>query len=177
MRKKILVTFCTCVLLGLGIFAGTSYYASADTSKSYQDEIDAAKAKKEQLEKERKELEAKLAELQKQKDDMNAYIENMDKQYMELMYSIEELEADIEELEEELFGSNYKGIGAMAPEESVKNTAQLEKFYTYNKKNFQFMINGETGKIVGKYPVSGLKVTLVVLLAIALIVAAILYFG
>ncbi len=43
-----------------------------------------------------------------------------------------------EELERELFGENYKGIGAMAPEETVKNTAQLEKFYTYNKKNEEF---------------------------------------
>ena len=49
--------------------------------------------------------------------------------------------------------------------------------YTYNDKKFQFMINGETGKIVGKYPVSALKISFVVLLLIALIVAFIAYFG
>ena len=49
--KKLLITFCICFLLGLGIFAGTSCLVSADTTESYQDEIDAAKARKEQLEK------------------------------------------------------------------------------------------------------------------------------
>ena len=53
MRKKLLITFSICFLLGFGIFAGTSYLANADTTESYQDEIDAAKAKKEELEKER----------------------------------------------------------------------------------------------------------------------------
>ena len=49
MRKKLLFTFSICFLLGLGVFAGNSYLASADTTESYQDEIDAAKAKKEAL--------------------------------------------------------------------------------------------------------------------------------
>ena len=136
MRKKILVTFCICFLLGLGIFAGTSYYASADTSKSYQDEIDAAKAKKEQLEKERKELEAKLAELQKQKDDMNAYIENMDKQYMDLMYSIEELETDIEELEDDLSETQALLV-------QVKHQ-EAEQYDTMKKRIKYLYENGET---------------------------------
>ena len=39
--------------------------------------------------------------------------------------------------------------------------------YKYNKKDYTFMVNGETGKIVGKTPVSPLKVVLVVLLALA----------
>ena len=57
----------------------------------------------------------------------------------------------IAELEEELFGSNYKGIGAMAPEDAVKNTAQLEKFYTYNKKNeeFQQLLDQEYERLQG----------------------------
>ena len=136
MRKKLLVTFCICFLLGLGVFAGTSYYASADTSKSYQDEIDAAKAKKEQLEKERKELEAKLAELQKQKEDMDAYIENMDKQYMELMYSIEELEADITLHEEKLLETQ---------ELLVQVKKQEAEQYDIMKKRIKYLYeNGET---------------------------------
>ena len=57
MKKKLLVTLGICLLLGFGVFAGTSYYVKADTTKSYQDEIDAAEAKK-------AEYEAELVELQ-----------------------------------------------------------------------------------------------------------------
>ena len=102
MRKKWLITVALCVLLGTGVFAGVSYHANADTTKSYQDEIDAAKAKKEELEKEREELEKKVEELKQQKADMNAHIEQMDMQYLELMYSIDDLEVEIAEKEEKL---------------------------------------------------------------------------
>ena len=43
-------------------------FAFADTTKSYQDQIDAAKKKKEELEKAQKELEAKLAQLKAKKE-------------------------------------------------------------------------------------------------------------
>ena len=46
MRKKLLFIFGICLMLGVGFFAGTAYRVQADTTKSYQDEIDAAKAKK-----------------------------------------------------------------------------------------------------------------------------------
>ena len=57
----------------------------------------------------------------------------------------------IEELEAELFGNHYKGLGSMAPEETVKSTAQLEKFYTYNKKNeeFQQLLDQEYERLRG----------------------------
>ncbi|MBR4410249.1 MAG: zinc ribbon domain-containing protein [Firmicutes bacterium] len=57
----------------------------------------------------------------------------------------------IEELEAELFGNHYKGLGSMAPEEAVKSTAQLEKFYTYNKKNeeFQQLLDQEYERLRG----------------------------
>ncbi len=57
----------------------------------------------------------------------------------------------VEELEAELFGNNYKGLGAMSPEETVKSTAQLEKFYTYNKKNeeFQQLLDQEYERLRG----------------------------
>lgn len=63
----------------------------------------------------------------------------------------EETAMTIEELEAELFGSSYKGLGAMAPEETVKSTAQLEKFYTYNKKNeeFQQLLDQEYERLRG----------------------------
>lgn len=136
MRKKLLVTFSICLLLGLGIFAGTSYYANADTTESYQDEIDAAKARKEQMEKEREELEKKVEELKQQKDDMNAYIENMDKQYLELMYSIEELEAEIAEHEELLAETQALLAQVKAQEEEQYDTMKKRIRYLYE--------NGET---------------------------------
>ena len=42
MRK--IYIFAICFLLSLGVCAGTYYLANADTTKSYQDEIDAAKS-------------------------------------------------------------------------------------------------------------------------------------
>lgn len=41
--------------------------------------------------------------------------------------------------------------------------------YKYNSKDYSFIVNGETGKVVGKNPVSPFKVALVVLLVIAFI--------
>lgn len=41
--------------------------------------------------------------------------------------------------------------------------------YTYNNKVYRYMINGQTGKVHGKYPVSPWKVLLTVLLAVGLI--------
>jgi len=136
MKKRLILIFCICFFLGLGIFAGTSYRASADTTESYQDEIDAAKAAKEQLEKERAELEAKLEGLYQQTEDMNAYIENMDKQYMELMYSIEELEADIAEHETKLKETQELLAQVKAREAEQYDTMKKRIKYLYE--------NGET---------------------------------
>ncbi len=136
MRKKLLLTFGICFLLGLAVFAGTAYYANADTTKSYQDEIDAAKAKKEELEKERKELEQKVEELKKQKDDMNAYIEQMDMQYLELMYSIEDLEAEIAEHETMLAETQAMLAQVKAQEAEQYDTMKKRIKYLYE--------NGET---------------------------------
>lgn len=46
--------------------------------------------------------------------------------------------------------------------------------YTYKGKNYRFIVNGETGKLTGKAPVSALKVTLTVLF-ILLIVGLIIF--
>ena len=136
MRKKLLFTCCICLLLGFGICAGTSYFANADTTESYQDEIDAAKERKEQLEKERAELEAKLEGLYQQTEDMNAYIENMDKQYLELMENIEELESEIAAHEELLEETR---------EELAKVKEQEAKQYDTMKKRIKYLYeNGET---------------------------------
>ncbi len=46
--------------------------------------------------------------------------------------------------------------------------------FKYNSKVYQFVVNGQTGKVYGKTPVSAIKVILVIL--VVLIVLAILYF-
>lgn len=136
MRKKLVIIILVSVLLGLGFLTGTSYLANADTTESYQDEIDAAKAKKEQMEKDRAELEKKVEELKQQKDDMNAYIENMDKQYMELMYSIDELDAEIATQEEILEETQIMLAQVKAQEEEQYDTMKKRIKYLYE--------NGET---------------------------------
>ncbi len=136
MRKKLLFTFSICFLLVLGIFAGNSYLASADTTESYQDEIDAAKARKEELEKSRGELEKKVEELKQQKEDMNAYIEAMDMQYMEIMESIDELEAEIAE-HEELLEETQTMLARVKAQEA-------EQYETMKKRIKYLYENGET---------------------------------
>jgi DNA-directed RNA polymerase subunit RPC12/RpoP len=46
--------------------------------------------------------------------------------------------------------------------------------YVYKKKNYHFLINGQTGKIHGKKPVSTIKVVLLVLLALIVIIAVLM---
>ena len=41
--------------------------------------------------------------------------------------------------------------------------------YTYNNKHYRFIVNGETGKLTGKAPVSALKVTFVILFFIVIL--------
>ena len=46
--------------------------------------------------------------------------------------------------------------------------------YLYKSKRYHFLVNGQTGKIYGKKPVSALKVTLVVLLVILVVIGLVL---
>ena len=48
--------------------------------------------------------------------------------------------------------------------------------FVYKGKNYQFVVNGQTGKVGGKAPISALRVTIAILIALALI-ALILYFS
>lgn len=48
--------------------------------------------------------------------------------------------------------------------------------FTYKGKVYQFFVNGETGKVAGKSPVSALRVTIAVLIALAVIAAAIWFY-
>ena len=135
MKKKRLAIIGICFAIVFSTLVGSVYPASAGT-ESYQDEIDAAKEKKEQLEKERKELEQKVAELKQQKDDMNAYIENMDRQYMELMESIDALDQEIAENEEQLERTREMLAQVKRQEEEQYETMKKRIRYLYE--------NGET---------------------------------
>jgi LSD1 subclass zinc finger protein len=48
--------------------------------------------------------------------------------------------------------------------------------YNYNNKIYQFTINASTGEVIGQRPLSALKITLAILLAIVLIIIAVMYF-
>ena len=63
----------------------------------------------------------------------------------------EEAPLTSEQLEEELFGSDYKAVPSPDSDDSVKNTSQLEKFYTYNQKQeaFQKLLDKEYERLKG----------------------------
>lgn len=49
--------------------------------------------------------------------------------------------------------------------------------YKYNNKIYQFTVNARTGEVIGKRPYSAIKITLFVLMILAIITLAILYFS
>ncbi|MCD8741137.1 hypothetical protein LT679_11035 [Mucilaginibacter roseus] len=49
--------------------------------------------------------------------------------------------------------------------------------YSYNNKVYQFTVNARTGEVIGKRPYSAIKITLFVLMILAIIVLIILYFS
>ena len=105
MRKKwhkiLSVILAFSLLVGvLPISTNKGFFALA--GESYQDEIDAAKKKKQELEQAQKELEKKLSELKAKKEDMDAYVKSLDDKMMELLDDIEVLEADLTECEQKL---------------------------------------------------------------------------
>ncbi len=71
---------------------------------------------------------------------------------------------------------------------SVSNSFSAEMFkhvllplwiaaYRYNNKTYRFLVNGQTGEVVGKAPYSWLKIAATVLAVIGVIVALVLIFG
>ncbi len=46
--------------------------------------------------------------------------------------------------------------------------------YRYNNKTFQFMINGQTGKVQGEKPISAIKVAIAVVVAL-IVIGVVLY--
>lgn len=137
MKKR--VFFALAILITASLMfssSGWSNYIQADTTKSYQDEIDAAKAKKEELEQNRQELAKKLEELKQQKDDISAYIKQLDDQTMALVEDIEQLDSDILECEQRL-------ADTQAELEEVKQK-EAEQYDTMKRRIRYMYENGDT---------------------------------
>lgn len=68
-----------------------------------------------------------------------------------VMKEEEEKPLTTEELEKELFEKEYTGLGQHGSDDALKNTAQLEKFYTYNQKKeaFQELLDKEYERLKG----------------------------
>ncbi len=133
MRKKwhkiLPVILAFSLLVGvLPISTKEGFFALA--GESYQDEIDAAKKKKQELEQAQKELEKKLSELKAKKEDMDAYVKSLDDKMMELLDDIEILEADLAECEQKLEETK------IALEEAKQKEAEQ---YEIMKERIQYM--------------------------------------
>ena len=108
-------------------------------SKSYQDEIDAAKKKKEELQKAQKELESKLSELKERKEDMDAYIRSLDDKMMELLEDIEGLEEDLAECEQKLEEIKIALEEAKQKEEEQYEIMKERIQYMYENPDTEFL--------------------------------------
>lgn len=124
------------VILVSGSLGSINFFAQADTTKSYQDEIDRAKENKKKLEEDRKELQKKVEKLKQDKENMNAYIEKMDAQYLDLLDSIELLENQIADGEEALAQTKNELAAVKAQEAEQYDTMKRRVRYMYE--------NGET---------------------------------
>lgn len=109
----------------------------AETTKSYQDAIDAAKDKANQLKKESEELSEKLEELKKRKADMDSYIKELDGQMLDLMEDMDALEQEISDCEQRL---------SETQEELAQVKQQETDQYESMKRRIRYLYeNGETG--------------------------------
>ena len=136
-RKRTLLTVTLLLALLVGVLPMQGNSVFADTTKSYQDQIDAAKEKKKELEAAQKELEAKIAALKEKKDDMQEYMLSLDDKMAELLLDIEESEAEIAACEEKL---------AVTRQELEEAKLREANQYETMKQRVQYMYeNGETG--------------------------------
>ena len=123
-------------LVPVGMREGIVAFAD---SKSYQDEIDAAKKKKQELEKAQKELKAKLSELKERKEDMDAYIKSLDDKMMELLEDIESLEQEITECEQKLEETKIALEEAKIKEAEQYHIMKERIQYMYENPDTQFL--------------------------------------
>lgn len=119
------------------VFCSHEAVAMADTTKSYQDEIDAAKKKKEQMEQQYNELGAMIADLKSQEAEIEAYINSLDEKMQSLYEDIEQLETDIATCEQKLRETTLALETARQKEADQYQTMKHRIQYMYE--------NGETG--------------------------------
>ena len=143
-RKGYWIRFCLTSVLLISMAVGElpltmmkADPAYAGTTKSYQDEIDAAKKKKKELEAAQKELETKIKELKEQQAGIEEYIASLDEKMFTLLEEIELLETEIAVCEEALEETRIELEAA-----KIREAEQ----YATMKSRIQYMYeNGETG--------------------------------
>ena len=134
--RRLLITGGLLIAIVTGVFPLAHGTVFAGT-KSYQDEIDAAKKKKKELEQAQKELEKKIQELTEKKEDMEAYILALDEKTMALLEDIESLEEDIAACEVKLEETRAELEAAKIREADQYETMKNRVQYMYE--------NGEAG--------------------------------
>ncbi len=144
--KKKWNTFLRVVLAGsllvatvAGVIPFTHGTVLADTTKSYQDEIDAAKKKKEELEQAQKDLEQKIAELKEKQGDMEEYMLALDEKMVSLAEDIEGLEEEIAVCEAELEKTRAELEEAKAREANQYETMKNRIQYMYENGEASFL--------------------------------------
>ena len=97
---------------------------------------------------------------------------------IDLVAAAQEAQAKMEEMTRQFCAKEVPGDTHRSLEVQADFSAQTFKHilvpvwllaYTYGRRNFQVVINGYTGEIAGRYPKSWIKITLLVLLIIAVI--------
>lgn len=139
-KKKKRMLFLVSLLLlslGIGMVPSAVNKVLAGTSKSYQDQIDAAKKKKKELEQAQKELEKKIKELKEKQGDMEEYMLALDEKTMSLLEDIEQLEGEIATCEDILVQTREELEAAKIKEADQYETMKNRIRYMYE--------NGETG--------------------------------
>lgn len=119
-----------------GAMVLTSYAAPRVIASSYQNQIDDAKDKKQELEQKQKELKQKIQNLESKKGDILDYIEELDKELETLTDQITELNKEIKSVNEKLEETKIN---------LEKATEKEKSQYETMKKRIQYMYeNGET---------------------------------
>lgn len=122
-----------------GVVLVTSYIGPKAFASSFQNQIDNAKDKKQELEEKQKAMQAKIQELAKKKDNVLVYIEELDNELETLTDEITQLNGEIATVNQNLQETEEELIQAQNTE---------EKQYETMKKRIQYMYeNGETSFI------------------------------
>ncbi|MCR5153962.1 MAG: peptidoglycan DD-metalloendopeptidase family protein [Lachnospiraceae bacterium] len=119
-----------------GTGKGSSVFAAGtdkkkDNSVSYQPQIDAAAARKAQLEKMLKDLKDKTEELTNERTELAGHIEALDKQSAELSEQIEELSSEIDTCRLDIMSATEKYLNSKAYADRQYDQMKLRIKYMY----------------------------------------------